>query len=203
MPPKAGQGTWKAREEGGLQKQEIFVKITLFGEKEGKVKITSSDEYGLRLALQLAVSFPQALTVSQLALREAIPQPLTAKVLAKLRRGGVACANRGRSGGYRLAGPPDQIPLDRVLACLGQPLFHPDFCKNHGGVGKDCVHTQECAVRPLFLHLDLLFRQFFASATLAELLDRERQIHRRFAQKKHQLLPVWQCVDEGEKREQT
>ncbi|MGQ9495366.1 MAG: RrF2 family transcriptional regulator [Thermoanaerobaculaceae bacterium] len=166
------------------------------------MKITNSDEYGLRLAVQLAASFPQALSVSELALREAIPQPLTAKVLAKLRRGGVVHAHRGRSGGYRLASPPDQIRLDRVLACLGQPLFHLDFCKDHVGKGTDCVHTQECAVRPLFFHLDLLLRQFFASITLSELLEKERQIHRRFAQRKHHLLPVWQWTDEGEKRKQ-
>ena len=185
-----------------LRKQEIFVKIALFEGKGGEVKITNNDEYGLRLALQLAASFPQALSVSELALREAIPQPLTAKVLAKLRRGGVVQAHRGRSGGYRLASPPDRIRLDRVLACLGQPLFHRDFCRDHGGMATDCVHTQECAVRPLFFHLDLLLRQFFASTTLSELLEKEQRIHRRFVQRTHHLLPIWQGTDEGEKRQQ-
>jgi Rrf2 family protein len=157
------------------------------------VKITTSEEYGLRLCLQLAACYPQGLTLPELAAREGIPQPLAAKVLGKLRRGGVVRARRGRLGGYELAMAPDVATLDRVLASLGEPLFHPEFCQDHGGGLMACVHTQSCSVRPLFFHLDRMFREFFASTSLADLLEGEPSLHRRLAGQRKLALPLWQA----------
>ncbi len=154
------------------------------------MKITTSEEYGLRLALQLAACFPQGLTLAELAAREGMAQPLAAKVLAKLRHAGVVRARRGRAGGYELAAPPATVTLDRVLAALGQPLFHPTFCQDHGGETDCCVHTQACSVRPLLFHLDRLFRDFFAGTNLADLLQGEPVLHRRLASQPQPRLPV-------------
>lgn len=155
------------------------------------MRITTSEEYGLRLALQLATSYPQPLRLGELAEREGIPQPLAAKVLSKLRRGGVVRARRGRLGGYELTAAPGHIGLDRVLAALGEPLFHPEFCQDHGGDRSACIHTKECSVRPLFYHLDRMFREFFARTSLADLLAEERALHRKLAHQVRPLLPVW------------
>lgn len=154
------------------------------------MRITSSEEYGLRLALQLATCYPQPLTLAELAEREGIPQPLAAKVLSKLRRGGVVRARRGRLGGYELTAEPARLGLDRVLAALGEPLFHPEFCQDHGGELTACIHTQECSVRPLFFHLDRMFREFFARTSLADLLAEERALHRKLARQTRPSLPV-------------
>ncbi|MCS7183466.1 MAG: Rrf2 family transcriptional regulator [Thermoanaerobaculum sp.] len=154
------------------------------------MRITSSEEYGLRLAVQLAASFPAPLTLAELAEREGIPQPLVAKVLAKLRRAGVVRARRGRVGGYELTGEPRHISLDRVLGALGQPLFYQGFCHQHGGKQEFCVHTQECSVRPLFFHLDRMFREFFAGTNLADLLAEERALDRKLASTAPLRLPL-------------
>ncbi|GBC79652.1 HTH-type transcriptional regulator CymR [bacterium HR09] len=163
------------------------------------MRITTSEEYGLRLALQLATCYPQALTLGELAEREGIPQPLVAKVLAKLRRAGVVRAQRGRRGGYQLTLAPEHVMLDRVLGALGEPLFHPEFCQDHGGELTACVHTQECSVRPLFFHLDRMFREFFARTSLADLLAEERALHRKFAERARPSLPVWGRTLQGER----
>lgn len=163
------------------------------------MRITTSEEYGLRLALQLATCYPQPLTLPELAEREGIPLPLVAKVLAKLRRAGVVQARRGRLGGYQLAQEPGRLMLDRVLAALGDPLFHPEFCQDHGGELTACIHTKECSVRPLFFHLDRMFREFFAGTSLADLLAEERALHRKLAEKTGPRLPVWMGAEQGER----
>lgn len=161
------------------------------------MRITTSEEYGLRLALQLATSYPQPLTLGELAVREGIPQPLAAKVLAKLRKGGVVRARRGRLGGYELTAEPGRLSLDRVLLALGEPLFHPEFCQDHGGNETACVHTSKCSVRPLFFHLDRMFREFFASTSLADLLAEEKALNRKLAPVRP-ILPSWPKVTQGE-----
>ncbi len=162
------------------------------------MRITTSEEYGLRLALQLATCYPQPLTLGELAEREGIPQPLVAKVLAKLRRAGVVRARRGRLGGYELTLGPNRMTLDRVLSALGEPLFHPEFCRNHGGELSACVHSNECSVRPLFFHLDRMFREFFAGTSLADLLAEEQLLHRKLAEKTAPRLPLWVGAQQGE-----
>jgi len=145
------------------------------------MRITTTEEYGLRLAMQLAAAFPEGLTLPELSQREGIPQALAAKVLARLREAGLVRARRGRRGGYELVDPPQAISLDKVFRALGDPLFHAAFCQDHGGELLCCIHASDCAVRPLFYHLDRMFQAFFARTTLEELLTGERQLARKLA----------------------
>ncbi|MEB3260770.1 MAG: Rrf2 family transcriptional regulator [Cyanobacteriota bacterium] len=58
-------------------------------------------------------------SVSQLATAQALPAPHLEQLLLRLRRAGVLEARRGRQGGYRLAAPPEELSLGRILAAAG------------------------------------------------------------------------------------
>jgi Rrf2 family protein len=58
------------------------------------------------------------LSVADLAARQQLPQALLEQQLLQLRRAGLLQARRGRSGGYRLAMPPQTIDLAAVLEAL-------------------------------------------------------------------------------------
>jgi Rrf2 family iron-sulfur cluster assembly transcriptional regulator len=143
------------------------------------MKITATEEYGMRCMLQLALHHGQVVPLSELAGTEGIAPPFAAKVLLGLRRAGLVMATRGRNGGYTLAAPPEQITVLRILKALGKPLFDSTFCREHGSPdASDCSRLTDCSLRPVWAHLDALLRRFFEQTTLADLATGERRTDR-------------------------
>jgi Rrf2 family iron-sulfur cluster assembly transcriptional regulator len=143
------------------------------------MKITATEEYGMRCMLQLALHHGQVVPLSALAGTEGIAPPFAAKVLLGLRRAGLVMATRGRNGGYTLAAPPEQITVLRILKALGKPLFDSTFCREHGSPdASDCSRLTDCSLRPVWAHLDALLRRFFEQTTLADLATGERRTDR-------------------------
>ncbi len=144
------------------------------------MKITSQEEYGLRCLLQLArVEGGQSLTIPEIAKSEGLSPPYVAKLLAVLRQAGLIDSERGRAGGYRLAGTPADVSLGTVMQVLGEPLFdEPGFCDRHRGhdSGGVCVHTSGCTLRALWHTLEQWMRQALDQITLADLLQNEGRI---------------------------
>lgn len=139
------------------------------------MKITATEEYGLRLLLQLATRGGETVALSELAHAEGIPAPVAAKVLLRLRRVGLVAAARGRRGGYALAVGPERITVARALRALGTPLFHASFCRPRRGPakGERCRRLADCSLRPVWSHLDTLLDTVFTHLTLAHLLAGE------------------------------
>ena len=143
------------------------------------MKITATEEYGMRCMLQLALRQGQVVPLSELAGTEGIAPPFAAKVLLGLRRAGLVVATRGRNGGYALAEPPERITVLRILKTLGKPLFDSTFCHDHGSPdAADCSRLTDCSLRPVWAHLDALLKRFFEQTTLAQLASGERLTNR-------------------------
>ncbi|HVN31344.1 MAG TPA: Rrf2 family transcriptional regulator [Thermoanaerobaculaceae bacterium] len=139
------------------------------------MKITATEEYGMRCMLQLALRHGQVVPLSELAGTEGIAPPFAAKVLLGLRRAGLVVATRGRNGGYALAEPPERITVLCILKALGKPLFDSTFCHDHGSPdAADCSRLTDCSLRPVWAHLDALLKRFFEQTTLAQLASGER-----------------------------
>src|SRR5262245_11710268 len=102
------------------------------------MKITSQEEYGLRCLLRLASAHGLTATLPEIATAEGLSVPYVAKLLAVLRQAGLIDSVRGRSGGYRLIKPPEEIGLGSLLLVLGEPLFdEPTYCQKHAGNAED------------------------------------------------------------------
>jgi Rrf2 family iron-sulfur cluster assembly transcriptional regulator len=143
------------------------------------MKITATEEYGMRCMMQLALREGQTVSLSELAADEGIAVPFAAKVLLRLRRAGLVAATRGRHGGYVLAAPSAEISVLRILQALGKPLFDSSFCREHGSpTAAECSRLTDCSLRPVWAHLDALLAQFFAHTTLADLAAGERRTDR-------------------------
>jgi len=146
------------------------------------VKITASEEVGMRCMVQLALHPTATVSLSELAAAEGLAEPFAAKVLGQLRRAGLVVAARGRSGGYRLAEPPEAITVARILAAVGRRLFDAGFCHRRSHRGQaPCLRLSECALRPVWSHLDALLEDFFTRTTLADLATGERATRDRLA----------------------
>jgi Rrf2 family protein len=141
------------------------------------MKISSQEEYGLRCLLQLAEADRNgaALTIPEIAAREALSPPYVAKLLAVLRHAGIIDSERGRTGGYHMAKSPAQIRLGTVLMALGEPLFdEAGYCERHKGTEStdgQCVHNGGCNLRALWQTLELWMRQALDQISLQDLLQ--------------------------------
>jgi Rrf2 family protein len=145
------------------------------------MKITAQEEYGLRCALQFACAeASDSLTIPEIAEREGLSTAYVAKLLNLLRQAGLINSARGRSGGYTLGRPRDQISVQEVLGALGSPTWESASCSRYSGTLQMCVRSTSCAVRSLWGTIDTMVNQLLRSITLADLLDSEVQTAIRF-----------------------
>lgn len=138
------------------------------------MKISALDEYGLRCVLQLARSGTDgSLTLGEIAEREGMTVAYVGKLLGILRQAGLVQSVRGRAGGYRLAEPPENLSVARVIHALGGPTWQTSGCDKFNGNHDVCVHTFDCSIRALWGAVDSVVEQILVNVTLADLLSPE------------------------------
>jgi Rrf2 family protein len=146
-----------------------------------RVTLTLRGDYAVRAMLALAEHERRApgegdgpdgvadlplLSAARIAARMNIPARFVAHVLSDLARAGLVVASAGRRGGYRLAVPPDQIDLLRIV----------DAAEPQGVVarcvlrGIPCDPTGRCAVHDAFGGATAALRGKLARTSLAGLV---------------------------------
>lgn len=141
------------------------------------MKLSTQEEYGLRLLLQLArEGVAASLTIGELSRREGISSPNVAKIMRVLRRGGLVKSLRGQAGGYTIARPAEAISVGEALTILGGRLFDAGFCDSHAGAGASCAHLSDCSIRPVLRQVQNVLDDVLGRLTLASLLGSEREV---------------------------
>ena len=104
-------------------------------------------KYGV-LALAEIARRPPAAAVPTKTIAEAasVPYPLLAKILAHLKRAGLVVALRGKSGGIRLARPPEEITIRDVVVALDGTGMLSD-CPLYLDA---CTCEKECSLHPIW-----------------------------------------------------
>jgi len=82
-------------------------------------------DYGLLALTYLALQEGRVCYRNEIARRFRISKAMLAKILQRLRRGGILRSHVGVRGGYSLARPAESISLAEVLAALGVELRMP------------------------------------------------------------------------------
>jgi Rrf2 family protein len=144
------------------------------------MKITAQEEYGLRCLLRLAKAESGSITLPEVAAAEGLSVPYVAKLMGVLRHAGLLDSVRGRSGGYKLARPPEEIGLGSLLLTLGEPLFdETDYCQKHAGTeapGGVCLNHATCTLKSLWQTLEHWMRHTLDQITLADLIRHEGRL---------------------------
>lgn len=134
------------------------------------MRITAIEEYGLRCLLALARRGEgEQLSINDIAELEGLSVPYTSKLLSIMRKAGLVKAERGRSGGFSLARPLDQISLYEVMVVLGGPLIDPSHCQKHAGQREQCIHINSCSVHDVLGGLAGYVQEFLSDTTLQDL----------------------------------
>ena len=138
--------------------------------------ISAVEEYGLRCALQLAqLKEGEVLAASQIAEKEGISVQYASKIMHLFRKAGLVKAIRGMQGGFSLDRPARLIPLKEVFSALKESKETEAHCTQYKGLQLECVHLQDCSVRPVWNILSSYFDAVLAQLTLADLSSGEKE----------------------------
>ena len=135
------------------------------------MKLSSHEEYGLRLLLQVARHGASgSATIPEISRKEGISAPYVAKLMRILRQGGLVRAARGKAGGYTLALAPERIPVGDALTVLGGRMYESDFCERHAGSQNNCAHSTDCSIRSLWRTVQEAVDSILRTITIRDLL---------------------------------
>jgi Rrf2 family protein len=151
------------------------------------MRISPSEEYGLRCILKLAASYPHELaSVDAVSREEGLSAAYTEKLLLQLKKAGLVESSRGASGGYRLSRDPSEITLSSILKAF-DGLISTDLCDRFTGDHEECVHLRECSIRPIFVVLAHHLYNILNQITLFDLM---KEGEKRVRQEVYHKFPV-------------
>ncbi len=129
--------------------------------------LTSHTDYALRTLLVLALSAPEKVTTKEICITFQISENHLAKVIQHLARLGYVETLRGKTGGVRLARPPEDINLGAAVRQLETELGVVP-CLRTGG--EECFITPVCSLKPILRDATEIFLQHLDQFTLADVL---------------------------------
>jgi Rrf2 family protein len=133
------------------------------------MKIDRRIYLGLLTAKALAENWESVKSAREIAEKLGLPEIPVRQALVRLRRAGILKAEKGRQGGYRLAKPPEKIPLLSVLRALadGDPVLA--LFSERGRRGRPYTPNKKDPTAGLWERLEREFWKFLEEKTLADL----------------------------------
>ena len=131
--------------------------------------ISQTAEYALRAVLHLAqLGDERPIRVHEMADALRIPRNYLSKILHQLTRHRVLVSLRGKAGGFRLASPPDDVPLSAIIT----PFDRVDERRRCLLGRPQCSDRTACAAHTRWKEVADTVAQFFRDTTVADLLER-------------------------------
>lgn len=131
------------------------------------MKLSTRVRFGLRIMVQIAAEAGDKPVFSRrIALTQSISEAYVDQILLPLRAGGLLVSQRGRSGGYRLARPAQDITVLDIVKVLEGDVCMVD-CVDHPEV---CARRDTCPTRPVWEALSHAVRHTLGCVTLAQLV---------------------------------
>ena len=140
------------------------------------MKISSAEEYGLRCLMSLVRHQGEdPLTIPDIAEAQGLSLAHVSKIMGILREAELVESVRGRSGGYVLPRPAEQISLAEVFNSLGGRLIEADYCDKHSGSNNhgNCMLAGNCSILALWEGLARIMDGFLEKISLADLALRQ------------------------------
>jgi Rrf2 family protein len=106
-------------------------------------------------------------TLKDVAERQGISKKYLEQIVAALNKGDILLANRGFSGGYKLAKSPDKITVGDILR-LTEGNLAPVACVS----GAPCERLEECATFFVWQGLDKVINDYLNSVTVQDIIDK-------------------------------
>jgi Rrf2 family protein len=132
----------------------------------GSVRISARVDYAVRAAVELAAVAPEALTCDRIAQAQNIPSRFLQAILGDLQHARLVTSQRGREGGYRLALPPEQVSIARVMR-----IEQGFLAEVHGQRPEDVEYPgAAAALASVWVAARESYRQVLENVTLADVV---------------------------------
>lgn len=129
--------------------------------------ITRYTDYSLRVLMYVALKGDELSTIREIADRYDISKNHLMKVVQELNSKGYLHAIRGKNGGLRLRGEPQDINLGELVRRTEQDLSLVECFS----AGSHCVLTPSCQLKQVFAEALQAFFRVLDGYTLADLVD--------------------------------
>ncbi len=127
--------------------------------------------YGVCVLYELATREDGYHSARDIAEGYRVPEAFVRKILLDLRRAGLVTAQKGRTGGYRLAHAPKAIKLGQLIKALEPETPNLVYGRQRGG---GYVTGEDCPVGPFWKGIEAKFNQALAESTLADVVAQSR-----------------------------
>jgi Rrf2 family iron-sulfur cluster assembly transcriptional regulator len=119
---------------------------------------------------EMAAPGRRPVTLSEIATSQQLSLSYLEQLFGKLRRAGLVASARGPGGGYRLARPPQTMPIAEIVAAVDEEI-RATRCFGSGGVG--CMPDgSRCQTHDLWAELGQQIHLFLGGITLADVIGR-------------------------------
>jgi len=115
--------------------------------------------------------------ISRIAESENIPRKFLEAILLELRHAGMLTSRKGKTGGYYLHLPPEQINIADVMRLFDGPIaLLPCVAYKYYERCEECIDEETCGIRSVFSDVRSKTVQMLKQATLAEIIKRSEKL---------------------------
>lgn len=127
-------------------------------------------KYALRAVLALArAPDDDPVLIASIAEQENIPRKFLELILLELKRRGLIVSRRGRSGGYTLGKPAEDITFGEIVRLIDGPLAPvPCVSKTQYRPCDDCPDEKSCAIRRVMARVRDATSEILDNTTIAD-----------------------------------
>lgn len=134
------------------------------------MRVSTKSDYALRALIEIArLAGERPISAEQLGSLQNIPHTFLQAILGDLRKAGIVVAQRGHSGGWRLAGPATETSVADVIRAVDGPLVSVYGLRPEGVTYND----QAEILQHVWIAARASLRQVFEHVTLADLASGE------------------------------
>ncbi|HAB16944.1 MAG TPA: Rrf2 family transcriptional regulator [Verrucomicrobiota bacterium] len=137
------------------------------------MKLSVRGKYALRGLTVLGEAYgPEVVRIQTISEQQNIPKRFLEQILFDLKSAGIVESRRGVAGGYRLAAPPEKIPLAKVIRHLEGALA-PVGCISERFYEKcSCPDELQCPLRSIMKEVRDAIAKILENTTVADLVTR-------------------------------
>jgi len=141
------------------------------------MKLSLRGEYALRALVVLGQNYgPDVVRIQTISDQQNIPKRFLEQILNDLRTARLVESKRGVSGGYRLALPPEKIPLSTVVRHIEGALA-PVSCVSERFYEKcTCPDEATCGIRSVMKEVREAIVKILENTTVADICQRVQKL---------------------------
>lgn len=139
------------------------------------MRLNTQTDYALRLLMHLAVNSARLVTIQEVSDRFSISRNHLMKLASTLAHEGFVTSVRGRSGGLKLAKPPEQITVGAVVRCMENDFAMVECFQASRG---ECLITPACRLKGVINGAVTAFLAELDRCTLSDLVQNNVPLER-------------------------